>query len=71
MMNQISLRDLSEGAFANLGIENIAYIRSAEIEDVRYFVLMSALGEELAVAANYEAVLAAADDHGLDIVTLN
>ncbi len=71
MISENSAKQMSAGAFAHLGAENIAYIRPVEIENVRYFVLMSALGQELVVAGSQEAALAAAYDRDLSVVKLN
>lgn len=71
MIDQSSVWPMSDGAFAHFGVENIAYIRKVEIENVRYFVLMSAQGQELLVAGNYEAAVAAAYERDLMVLELN
>ncbi|NKB54821.1 MAG: DUF1150 family protein [Alphaproteobacteria bacterium] len=71
MIDEHNLWPMSEGAFAHLGAENFAYIRPVEVENVRYFVLMSAQGQELVVAGSYEAALAAAYERDLTVVRLN
>lgn len=71
MIDQSSVWPMSDGAFAHLGVENIAYIRRVEIENVRYFVLMSAQGQELLVSGSYEAALAAAYERDLMVLELN
>ena len=62
---------MSDGAFAHLGLENIAYIRPVVVENVKYFVLMSAQGQEMVVAGNYDAAAAAAYERGLTVLRLN
>lgn len=71
MMDENSVRQLSDSAFAHLGAEQIAYIKTAEIDNARYFVLMSALGQELVAAASYDAVVAEAYERDLAVVKLN
>jgi hypothetical protein len=52
-------------------VENVAYIRKVEIENVRYFVLMSAQGQELLVSGSHEAAAAAAYERDLMVLELN
>jgi len=71
MIDESRINPMSDGAFAHLGVENIAYIRPVDVENVKYFVLMSAQGHELVVAGNYDAALAAAYERGLIVAMLN
>ena len=71
MINENSVRHMSQGALAHLGAEDLAYIKTAEIDGNRYFVLMSALGQELIAAAQYDTVLAAAYERDLTVVRVN
>jgi len=70
-MDRINERHLSDSAFAHLGAEQVAYIKTVEIDNARYFALMSALGQELVAAASYDAVVAEAYERDLAVVTLN
>ncbi len=71
MMDEINVRHLSDSAFAHLGAEQIAYVKAAVIDDAPYYVLMSALGQELVAAASYDAVVVAAYERGLTVVRHN
>lgn len=71
MIDENSVRHMSQGALAHLGAEDMAYIKMSEIDGNRYFVLMSAVGQELVAAAQYDAVLAAAYERDLTVVSVN
>jgi hypothetical protein len=71
MIDENSVRHMTDGAFAHLGVENVAYIRPVAIENVRYFVLMSAQGQELVVAASHHAASVAAAERDLIVLGLN
>jgi hypothetical protein len=71
MKNENNVRHLSDSAFAHLGAEQVAYIKTAEIDDAKYFVLMSALGQELVAATSYDAVVAEAYERDLAVAMLN
>lgn len=71
MIDENGARQMSRGALAHLGANNVAYIRPVYIENVRCYVLMSALGQELVVAATHEAAQAAAYERDLNVVSIN
>ena len=71
MMDGHRTRHLSTEDFAHLGAGNLAYIKAAEIQNKWFYVLVSALGQELVVAASYEAALAAAYERDLVVASLN
>ena len=71
MVERINARHLSDRTFAHLDAERVAYIETVEIDNVRYIVLMSALGQKLVAAASYDAVIAEACERNLAAVTLN
>ena len=71
MMDGHGAGHLSTEDFAHLGAGNLAYIKTAEIQNKRFYVLVSALGQELVVAPSYEAALAAAYERDLVVASLN
>jgi len=71
MMDGHRARHLSTEDFAHLGARNLAYIKTAEIQNKRFYVLVSALGQELVAAPSYEAALAAAYERDLVVASLN
>ncbi|MDD9915866.1 MAG: hypothetical protein OXT01_14540 [Rhodospirillaceae bacterium] len=71
MMDGHRARHLSTEDFAHLGAGNLAYIKTAENQNERFYVLVSAIGQELVAAPSYEAVLAAAYERDLVVASLN
>jgi hypothetical protein len=71
MIDEHVVKQMSDGAFAHFGEHDIAYVRPVEIENLRYFVLMSAQGQELIVADSRDAAIAAAYERDLVVVRLN
>lgn len=70
-MDRINARQLSDGAFTHLDDEKAAHIKTVEIDNARYILFMSALGQELVAAESYDAVVAEACERDLAVVTLN
>ena len=71
MMDGHRTRHLSTEDFAHLGAGNLAYIKTAEIQNKLFYVLVSALGQQLVAAPSYAAALAAAYECDLVVASLN
>ncbi len=71
MIDENTAKHAPHEVFAFPGAENIAYIRPVEVDDVPYFILMSAQGQELVLAGSREAALAAAYDRGYTVASVN
>ena len=50
-MDRINARQLSDGAFTHLDDEKAAHIKTVEIDNARYILFMSALGQELCIGS--------------------
>ena len=70
MTNETNTR-FSEIEFANLGANDIAYVKAVHLDDKVQFMLMAGDGRELGVAPNYQTAIMAALEHDFQPVSVH
>lgn len=65
------LRGLTEGAFRELGADNVAYIRETEFNGKIHYAITSAEGQAISLAPNMEVAVHAITEGDLEPVTLH
>ena len=69
-INQEGLRNLSNEGLAMLGADQLAYIRSHNVNGEAVYVVHGANGQELAGFDNYAAAMVACYENELEAVAL-
>lgn len=70
VVQQVGLRALSTEGLAMLGADQLAYIRSHNVNGEAVYVVHGANGQELAEFNNYAAAVAACYENELEAVAL-
>lgn len=61
----------SDTDFANLGANDIAYVKAVQSDDKVQFMLMAGDGRELGVAPSYQTAIMAALEHNFQPVSVH
>jgi hypothetical protein len=71
MTSMLNVQSLSPGAFAHLGLEQVAYVKKVTDEAEQGFAIHAADGTRLAVAPDRATAVAAIRDHDMEPMALH
>ena len=71
MNEQIAVRDLSPQDFLLLGINDLAYVKRARIEDKDAFLVFSADGTQIAVMGDRDIAFSAVRQNGMEPLSVH
>ena len=70
-LDDITYPDLNQHELLMYGIEEIAYIREADLKGQHVYVVYAADGTPISAQENYSSAISAAYQHELDPITLH
>ena len=71
MVNNDRLRDISEQDLAQLGADDLAYVRPIILEKETVFAVTSADGRQIAIAEDFETAVLAAHENSFYTVSVH